>query len=140
MSAPTPTSESPRQRTASMQPARRETARAALDWRNLPRDVWGAIARAALRLEGDDVRAWARLSLVNRAWRAGIQGVLSQHAHIQPRTSGIRCDFCCNIRHRVAEQNCVPWLSGRRRYYPAYKPQCQCETDVTTTVQVYHSS
>ncbi len=55
--------------------ARRDTADSA---DGLPRDVWGAIARAALHLEGDDVRVWARLSLVNSAWRAGIQGVLSR--------------------------------------------------------------
>jgi len=55
--------------------ARRETAESA---DGLPRDVWGAIARAALHLEGDGVRAWARLSLVNSAWRAGIEGVLGR--------------------------------------------------------------
>ena len=78
MSAAIPEGQNPGQRTARKQPARRKTAEAALDWRNLPVDVWEAIARAALHLEGDNVRAWARLSLVNSAWRAGLQGVLSQ--------------------------------------------------------------
>ncbi len=56
--------------------ARRDTAESASD--PVPCDVWGAIARAALHLEGDGVRAWARLSLVNSAWRAGIEGVLGR--------------------------------------------------------------
>ena len=49
------------------------------DLPNLPADTWGAIARAALRLEADDVRAWARLSLVSSAWRVGLQGALCQY-------------------------------------------------------------
>jgi hypothetical protein len=42
----------------------------------LPADAWAAIARAALHAEDDDVRTWARLSLVNSSWRAALQGVL----------------------------------------------------------------
>ena len=41
----------------------------------LPTDVWTVIARAALHAEDDDVRVWARLSLVNSTWRAGLKGV-----------------------------------------------------------------
>ena len=41
----------------------------------LPADAWGTIARAALHGEDDDVKAWARLSLVSRAWRTGLSSV-----------------------------------------------------------------
>lgn len=40
----------------------------------LPPDVWGAVARAALAAEGHALAAWARLSLVSRAWRDGLTG------------------------------------------------------------------
>jgi len=40
----------------------------------LPADLWGLIARATLRFEGDDIQSWERLSLVNRTWRAGLSG------------------------------------------------------------------
>ena len=40
----------------------------------LPSDAVGCIARAALAAEGDDAQAWARLSLVSRAWRDGLHG------------------------------------------------------------------
>ena len=53
----------------------------------LPVDAWGAIARAALRVEGDDMRAWVRYSLVNSAWRAALQGAL--HRCLAP--VAIRC-------------------------------------------------
>ncbi len=43
----------------------------------LPADMWGAIARAALRAEGDDVRVWERLCRVNSTWRAGLTGAYS---------------------------------------------------------------
>ena len=42
----------------------------------LPAELWGAIARATLRAEGDDVRAWERLCRVSWSWRAGLQGDL----------------------------------------------------------------
>ncbi len=45
---------------------------------NLPVDAWHVIARAALHVEGDDVRAWVRFSLVNSVWRAALQGALCQ--------------------------------------------------------------
>jgi hypothetical protein len=41
----------------------------------LPADAWGAIARAALHAENDDVQTWAQLSCVNSTWRAALQGV-----------------------------------------------------------------
>lgn len=56
--------------TASMAPRRRERAA-------LTPDAWGAVARAALAAEADNLTAWARLSLVNRAWRNGLQGASS---------------------------------------------------------------
>ena len=40
----------------------------------LPQDVLGRIARAVLDLEGSDAQAWARLSLVCRAWRESLRG------------------------------------------------------------------
>ena len=40
----------------------------------LPPDIWGVIARIMLRAEDNDVRAWARLILVSRSWRAGLRG------------------------------------------------------------------
>ena len=48
----------------------------------VPADVWGAVARATLRAEGDSVHAWERLCRVSRAWRAGLTGAYidgSQH-------------------------------------------------------------
>ncbi len=39
----------------------------------LPPDAWGTVARAALAAEGSPA-AWARLSLVSRAWRDGLAG------------------------------------------------------------------
>ena len=41
---------------------------------SLPADVWGIIALATLRSEGDDVCNWERLCRVNSVWRAGLQG------------------------------------------------------------------
>ncbi len=43
----------------------------------LPADMWGAIARAALHAEGDDVHVWERLCRVNSTWRAGLTGAYS---------------------------------------------------------------
>ena len=42
----------------------------------LPAEVWGAIACAALHAEDDDVRTWSRLTLVNRTWHAALKGAL----------------------------------------------------------------
>jgi hypothetical protein len=41
----------------------------------LPALAWAVVARAALHAEDDDVRTWARLSLVNSTWRAALRGV-----------------------------------------------------------------
>ena len=40
----------------------------------LPPELWEVVARATLRAEGEGVRSRERLSLVNRAWRAGLAG------------------------------------------------------------------
>jgi len=56
------------------QPRERSSAR-------LPTDVWGAIARATLRTEGDRAHAWERLRRVNSSWRAGLQGDYSVSHH-----------------------------------------------------------
>ena len=40
----------------------------------LPADVWGAIARATLRAEGNSVHAWERLCRVCRTWRVALTG------------------------------------------------------------------
>ena len=45
----------------------------------LPPDAWGAVARAALAAEGGTFRTWARLGLVARAWRDGLQGARTSH-------------------------------------------------------------
>ena len=37
-------------------------------------DAWGAVARTVLVAEGNSFQAWARLSLVSRAWRDGLKG------------------------------------------------------------------
>ena len=56
-------------------------------------DLWGAIALATLAAEYDTVEAWARLSLVSRAWQSGLKGSpetaldLLRHAHSLFRTS-----------------------------------------------------
>ncbi len=42
---------------------------------DLPPDAWSTVARAALAAEGYSPAAWARLSLVSRAWRDGLTGV-----------------------------------------------------------------
>ncbi len=44
----------------------------------LPDDVLGAIAGAALCAEGSEAGAWCRLSLVNRAFAAGLTGKSSK--------------------------------------------------------------
>jgi len=44
----------------------------------LPADVWASIACAALRAEGDDVQAWARLCLVSRAWHSALTGAYAK--------------------------------------------------------------
>jgi len=46
----------------------------------LPAEIWGPIARAALRAEGDDVHAWARLCLVSRAWHSALTGAYSNES------------------------------------------------------------
>ncbi len=46
----------------------------------LPPDVMARIMRAALAADGDDVRAWVRLSLVSRTWRDGLRGASSRAA------------------------------------------------------------
>ncbi len=43
----------------------------------LPSDVWGTVALAALAAEGQSFEAWTRLSLVSRAWRDGLKGARS---------------------------------------------------------------
>jgi len=40
----------------------------------LPAEVWAAIARAALRAEGDRADAWERLRRVNSIWWAALEG------------------------------------------------------------------
>ena len=40
----------------------------------LPRDVIDGMASATLAAEGHDAHAWARLSLVSRAWRQHLRG------------------------------------------------------------------
>ena len=40
----------------------------------LPPEVWGVIARATLRAEGDNVHALMRLCSVNSTWRAALAG------------------------------------------------------------------
>ena len=48
----------------------------------LPVDLWGLIAHGTLRAEGDDLRSWERLSLVNHTWRAVLSGTCRwSHAH-----------------------------------------------------------
>ncbi len=47
---------------------------AANDGPLLPPEIWGLVARATLRAEGEAVRSRERLSLVNRAWHAGLAG------------------------------------------------------------------
>ena len=42
----------------------------------LPSDVLGCIRRAVLLLDGGNAQAWARLSLVCRAWRESLRGAL----------------------------------------------------------------
>ena len=51
----------------------------------LPSDVWAAIARAALAAEECDIMAWARLSLVARAWRDGLRGAYSAYVFVWER-------------------------------------------------------
>lgn len=41
----------------------------------LPSETWVAAAAAALHADDDDVRTWARLSLVNKTWHAALAGV-----------------------------------------------------------------
>ena len=40
---------------------------------HLPPGVWQHVARAALAAEDGDPRAWARMSAVSAAWRAGLR-------------------------------------------------------------------
>jgi len=51
----------------------------------LPADLWGLIARTTLRAEGDDLRSWERLSLVNRTWRAVLSGAVPLQFKCMPR-------------------------------------------------------
>ena len=43
----------------------------------LTADLWAAIVRRSLAEEGDTVQAWARLSLMCRAFRDGLEGAAS---------------------------------------------------------------
>ncbi len=105
MSAAAPAAQNPRQRMMIRRRARRETSESADD--PVPRDVWGAIARAALHQEGDDVRAWARLSLVNSAWRDSLQGVLSQSPDSVLKPLALHVGAERNIRRCAAEPSAV---------------------------------
>ena len=50
----------------------------------LPPDVWGIVALAALAAEDRSFEAWTRLSLVSRAWRDGLGGAQSAgHAKLE---------------------------------------------------------
>jgi len=40
----------------------------------LPADLWGVVARATLRAEGDDLRSRDRLRCVNHIWHAALTG------------------------------------------------------------------
>lgn len=40
----------------------------------LPAHMWAVVVRTLLRLEDDDVTAWARLSRVCGVWRAALAG------------------------------------------------------------------
>ena len=62
----------------------------------LPLEVWGIIARATLAAEDYNLPAWARLSLVSRAWRdclAGAQTIPSCFACWMRLI--ITCSFLC---------------------------------------------
>ncbi len=62
----------------------------------LPPDMMGRIARAALTAEGDDVQAWARLSLVSRTWRDGLHGTSSGLGLGSGLIQGIN-QLCCKV-------------------------------------------
>ena len=51
-------------------------ARSRQAMRDLPPDVIRMLVRAALAAEGDSLAAWLRLSMVSRAWRESLTGIL----------------------------------------------------------------
>ncbi len=64
----------------------------------LPPELMERIARAALAVEGADMRAWARLSLVCRTWRESLRGArlrvpLSVYQDSSYYTT--TCDYAC---------------------------------------------
>lgn len=68
---------------------------AANDGPLLPPEMWGLVARATLRAEDEDVRSLERLSLVNRAWRAGLAGdrdsnVQASFVSFMPACTGVK--------------------------------------------------
>jgi len=83
---------------------------------DLPVDAWGAVARAALHQEGNGVQAWARLSLVNGVWRAGLQGAhmtVEQRARLFP--SCRHMDGAAKAKHAIDGRH--PCLNGLARGY-----------------------
>ncbi len=64
-------------------------------------DMWGAVARAALAAEGHSPRAWGRLSLVSRAWRDGLRGVLTFYLGYATRAR-----VCCRVPRE--DRMCCP--------------------------------
>jgi hypothetical protein len=68
----------------------------------LPADAWGAIARLALHAEADDVRAWARPSLVNSNWRAALRGVRSKECAAETAAGPV-----CAVEHHTRAASCL---------------------------------
>ena len=73
----------------------------------LPHDLMLAIARAALAAEGHSVPAWARLSLVCKAWRRVLQGrhvVAARRKLIKPQSE--LCADPCKLTAAEWRVNC----------------------------------
>ena len=70
----------------------------------LPPDAWGAVARAALAAEGHSFQAWARLSLVNRAWRDGLRGAC---AYLNPHSDAAHCVTAFTVPDRCPAASCL---------------------------------
>ena len=68
----------------------------------LPPDAWGDVAKAALTAEGNSFVAWARLSLVSRAWRAGLKGA---HSNPSPSAESVQAQIrrmvCASLLHEL---------------------------------------
>ncbi len=60
-------------------------------------DAWGAVARTALVAEGNSFQAWARLSLVNRAWRDGLRG-----AHTSTALAMMSCCYNMQLASKIS--------------------------------------